>query len=666
MIIFFQHGSLWEKIPVVDSQTQQNAPFANDINEDPVEQYPSIDDFEPIDSDTDSLPITPTTPLSPRTVISTDQREVWESQTKQDHLTIIFNDDGNFERLRQRLKDDFARAGFKWTDEEEQLQPWRFGLAAIRLQFSDPRMIDIQSYCLYSRGPIWLKLKREIQKSKPKVNTAERASLHNVPSHFAISLRYGAFLELNEFRYSSSHSWENKDTRWCFMLDNQRNGKGHIEWIIQNSEIKYKKQLLVTNINDCVVVDYDDEGFNIYIWQKYNLNEFKADPKENDLHRSHSEQHHSHRQRQNTRDSEQRKQMPRTNPTPRAPPPLQVSNINHRQSQARTVFSPYRRVGVHPPGCYFPVIQFSVRIDRFKCRPNAAGDTRNQMRQTLIALIDFLRAHNIVICYGKIYSEPGPHPHLFFREKLPNFPQLISKYSWQMLSINGYGLQLRIDDKFIERLHDLQSDKNAEELFYRVCVYLSRIFSLKPFLNIDQELKHAITESRRKRDNASYGMVRKLDCEGDNEMYVPSVTITPTTIRVKPLKLCRTNRVLRATEVFGKAVEHFILVDIRDENGQALQSYHFGDLHVSLLAYLETGFSLMNDDRNYTYLHHSQSQLRERQFWFYHHDPIINYSSTDAYEWMGDFSKERNPAKYAARIALCFSTTKATVRVIID
>jgi RNA-dependent RNA polymerase len=72
----------------------------------------------------------------------------------------------------------------------------------------------------------------------------------------------------------------------------------------------------------------------------------------------------------------------------------------------------------------------------------------------------------------------------------------------------------------------------------------------------------------------------------------------------------------------------------------------------------------MEDDREYQYLHHSQSQLRERQFWFYHHDrKLPNLSFSDAYLWMGKFDREKNPAKYAARMALCFSTTKATVEV---
>jgi hypothetical protein len=238
------------------------------------------------------------------------------------------------------------------------------------------------------------------------------------------------------------------------------------------------------------------------------------------------------------------------------------------------------------------------------------------------------------------------------------------RYSWQMLSIVGYRLQLQIDQEFRRNLFDLHGrEKNADELFYRVCVYLSRMFSLKPFVNINEELQHAITESKRKRDDAAYGLIRKVDIKEDNEAYIPSVTLTPTTIRIKPLKLCRTNRVLRATEQFGKAVEHFILVDIRDENGRDLQSFHFHDLRPLLLDYLENGFTLMYNDREYKYLHHSQSQLRERQFWFYHHEKRSNLSFSDAYLWMGRFDKEQNPAKYAARMALCFSTTKATVEV---
>ena len=47
--------------------------------------------------------------------------------------------------------------------------------------------------------------------------------------------------------------------------------------------------------------------------------------------------------------------------------------------------------------------------------------------------------------------------------------------------------------------------------------------------------------------------------------YVPSVTLTPTTICVNPLKLVKTNRVLRESQFGGNLM--FALVDVKDENG---------------------------------------------------------------------------------------------------
>ncbi|CAF4982831.1 unnamed protein product, partial [Rotaria magnacalcarata] len=72
-------------------------------------------------------------------------------------------------------------------------------------------------------------------------------------------------------------------------------------------------------------------------------------------------------------------------------------------------------------------------------------------------------------------------------------------------------------------------------------------------------------------------------------------------------------------EQFGRPLYHFVLVDIRDENGRHLQSHYFRHLKQVLIDYLENGFQLMDDNRQYKYLHHTKSQLRGRQFWFYHH-----------------------------------------------
>jgi hypothetical protein len=107
-----------------------------------------------------------------------------------------------------------------------------------------------------------------------------------------------------------------------------------------------------------------------------------------------------------------------------------------------------------------------------------------------------------------------------------------------------------------------------------------------------------------------------------------------------------------------------ILVEIREETGEALHANYFGILRWKFDEYLQYGFKLIND-RIYRHLHHSQSQLKEKQYWFYWYDEKnqTNLSFEDAYKWMGDFRNERVVAKHSARIAQCFTSSEETIRV---
>jgi RNA-dependent RNA polymerase len=78
---------------------------------------------------------------------------------------------------------------------------------------------------------------------------------------------------------------------------------------------------------------------------------------------------------------------------------------------------------------------------------------------------------------------------------------------------------------------------------------------------------------------------------------------------------------------------------------------------------LELGFDLGIKGRTYRYLHHSQSQLKDKQFWFYYYNGQTNFSFEEAFAWMGDFQEERIVAKHAARIAQCFTSAEATIQV---
>lgn len=103
---------------------------------------------------------------------------------------------------------------------------------------------------------------------------------------------------------------------------------------------------------------------------------------------------------------------------------------------------------------------------------------------------------------------------------------------------------------------------------------------------------------------------------------------------------------------------------MREETGETLQANDYGQIRWRIDQYLSSGFHLTND-RLYKHLHHSQSQLKDKQFWFYWHDEKnkTNLSFEDAYKWMGDFSHERVVAKHSARMAQCFTSSAATIRV---
>jgi hypothetical protein len=98
-------------------------------------------------------------------------------------------------------------------------------------------------------------------------------------------------------------------------------------------------------------------------------------------------------------------------------------------------------------------------------------------------------------------------------------------------------------------------------------------------------------------------------------------------------------------------------VEFRDDTGSA---YLSTDLVPFLEHYLEKGFHF--NGRHYIYLHHAQSQIRNKQFYFYC-EKEGGMTREDLEEWMGNFDDERLPAKNTARRTQPFSSTEATIRV---
>jgi len=119
---------LWEKIYERFPKTQQDAPFANDESNDSVEQNPTSDDNEDCDIDSDA---SSSISSSISMLNINEQSKPWENQTIQGHLRIIINNKENIDDVKRSLKKDLSKQGLKWTNEEEELHPWHFGLTSI-------------------------------------------------------------------------------------------------------------------------------------------------------------------------------------------------------------------------------------------------------------------------------------------------------------------------------------------------------------------------------------------------------------------------------------------------------------------------------------------------------------------------------------------------------
>ena len=294
-----------------------------------------------------------------------------------------------------------------------------------------------------------------------------------------------------------------------------------------------------------------------------------------------------------------------------------------------------------------------------------------QIRDIFRNFLDFFYKNRIHVCFGSIYSKDMPLDRLYALNA-HRFPTFIRAYSWTMLMNANFRLQVQLSftrDFFVKLrdyshpLDDDEASDNIDDRFYRLFLYLHRRSSEYFFLDLDTEVEIGIAQYKVKYERAKrrHGTMTRFNEPISETAYVPSVILTPTMISIRPLKLCKLNRILREPR-FGGFL-NFALVELRDEAQSLLFATEYRALRGQIRDYLTNGFEITPSYR-YKYLHHSQSQVKSKQFWFYYHDshgPFLSHA--DAYTWMGNFDKERVVAKHTARIALCFTSTEATIQV---
>lgn len=163
-------------------------------------------------------------------------------------------------------------------------------------------------------------------------------------------------------------------------------------------------------------------------------------------------------------------------------------------------------------------------------------------------------------------------------------------------------------------------------------------------------------------DSASLG---QLLGRADDSKLVRQVTITPTRILLAGPVLADTNTVVRTS---GHS-QNFITVSVRNEDGSRLNDRNTGLLDLRFKPLFRQGFEL--GGRGWQFLAWSSSGLKNGSCFFvspYAHEGRL-ITPASIHRSIGDFAGTPTglvPAKYMARIAQAFSSSKPTLELAVE
>ncbi|XVF03028.1 hypothetical protein REPUB_Repub04eG0225200 [Reevesia pubescens] len=238
------------------------------------------------------------------------------------------------------------------------------------------------------------------------------------------------------------------------------------------------------------------------------------------------------------------------------------------------------------------------------------------------------------------------------RDKLPF--EILFKVNW--LVQNGCIPGPALDANFYRlvdprRMDKVYIDHALEKLYYlKECRY-------EPSRWLLEEYKNYITSKKRLGSPAI-----SLD---DGLVYVRRVQITPSRVYFCGPEINVSNRVLRH---FHDDIDNFLRVSFVDEELEKIFSTDLlargrrTEIYERILSTLKNGIDI--GDKRFEFLAFSSSQLRENSAWMF--ASRNGLSAADIRRWMGNFSKIRNVAKYAARLGQSFSSSTETLSVAQD
>ncbi|RWR79569.1 putative RNA-dependent RNA polymerase 1 [Cinnamomum micranthum f. kanehirae] len=151
-------------------------------------------------------------------------------------------------------------------------------------------------------------------------------------------------------------------------------------------------------------------------------------------------------------------------------------------------------------------------------------------------------------------------------------------------------------------------------------------------------------------------------------VYIHRVQVTPTKVYFCGPEVNSSNRVLRQ---FSDDLENFIRISFVDEDWDNIQPMglirrtapadveRYTSVYERILSTLRNGIVI--GDKKFEFLTFSSSQIKENSTWMF--ASRSGLTAADIRKWMGDFSKIRNVAKYAARLGQSFGSSKETFSV---
>lgn len=154
----------------------------------------------------------------------------------------------------------------------------------------------------------------------------------------------------------------------------------------------------------------------------------------------------------------------------------------------------------------------------------------------------------------------------------------------------------------------------------------------------------------------------------DGLVYVRRAQVTPCKVYFCGPEVNISNRVLRN---YPEDIDNFLRVSFVDEEwnkmfstdlmprGFAGNGKRRTEIYNRVLSTLENGIKV--GDKKFDFLAFSSSQLRDNSVWMFASRPGL--TAADIRDWMGDFRKIRNVAKYAARLGQSFSSSTETLIV---